>query len=119
MTARSESAAPGARGGLGESPHGPRIVAFAFGLGGAAALGPLAGLPVSIKDLFDEAGQVTRAGSQREWRLGAAIAISHDIPCHQQKHCCQQQSLHHLTTAIFLVKLSCLPDVYLAVMRQK
>jgi aspartyl-tRNA(Asn)/glutamyl-tRNA(Gln) amidotransferase subunit A len=29
-----------------------------------AALGPLAGLPVSIKDLFDEAGQVTRAGSR-------------------------------------------------------
>ncbi len=30
----------------------------------SAALGPLAGLPVSIKDLFDEAGQVTRAGSR-------------------------------------------------------
>lgn len=29
-----------------------------------AALGPLAGLPVTIKDLFDEAGQVTCAGSR-------------------------------------------------------
>ena len=28
-----------------------------------AALGPLAGIPISIKDLFDVAGEVTRAGS--------------------------------------------------------
>ncbi|MDF2097171.1 amidase [Aquibaculum arenosum] len=29
-----------------------------------AAAGPLAGIPISIKDLFDVAGEVTRAGSQ-------------------------------------------------------
>lgn len=29
-----------------------------------AALGPLAGLPITVKDLLDEAGQVTRAGSR-------------------------------------------------------
>ncbi|WP_445223087.1 amidase family protein, partial [Burkholderia cenocepacia] len=27
-------------------------------------LSPLAGIPVSVKDLFDVAGQVTRAGSR-------------------------------------------------------
>jgi len=31
---------------------------------GGVPLGPLAGIPLSIKDLFDEAGQVTRAGSR-------------------------------------------------------
>ena len=34
-----------------------------------AAPSPFAGIPVSIKDLFDIKGQVTRAGSRARWRI--------------------------------------------------
>ena len=40
-------------------------------------LPPLAGIPISIKDLFDEAGQVTRAGSRV---LADAAPASRDCP---------------------------------------
>lgn len=53
---------------------------FAAGAAEAAATGralPLAGLPVSVKDLFDEAGQVTAAGSLA---LADAAPASADAP---------------------------------------
>lgn len=40
-------------------------------------LPPLAGIPISIKDLFDEAGQVTRAGSRV---LSDAVPAAQDCP---------------------------------------
>lgn len=40
-------------------------------------IGPLAGIPISVKDLFDIAGQVTRAGSTV---LADAAPATHDAP---------------------------------------
>jgi aspartyl-tRNA(Asn)/glutamyl-tRNA(Gln) amidotransferase subunit A len=40
-------------------------------------IGPLAGIPISVKDLFDVAGQVTRAGSTV---LADAAPAAHDAP---------------------------------------
>lgn len=45
--------------------------------GAGAVLSPLAGIPISVKDLFDVQGQVTRAGSRV---LADAAAASADAP---------------------------------------
>ena len=62
---------------------GARATAEAVDLQRAAGvpLPPLAGIPISIKDLFDEAGQVTRAGSRV---LAGAAPAAADSPVLQR-----------------------------------
>jgi aspartyl-tRNA(Asn)/glutamyl-tRNA(Gln) amidotransferase subunit A len=69
----------GARAFLSVDPV--RVRAAADGIdrlrAAGAAPGPYAGIPVSVKDLFDVAGEATRAGSMA---LDGAAAAAHDAP---------------------------------------
>ena len=74
-----DPAGEGARAFVQVSTDEARAAADAFdGLRSAgAALSPYAGIPISIKDLFDVAGQVTRAGSRV---LAGRPGASRDAP---------------------------------------
>jgi aspartyl-tRNA(Asn)/glutamyl-tRNA(Gln) amidotransferase subunit A len=75
----ADPAGEGARAFIAVAPKKARAAARAMDLlrGAGAAPSPFAGIPISVKDLFDIAGEVTTAGSRV---LADAPPATHDAP---------------------------------------